>query len=187
MLEIGLQRGDVTMYRDPHRTVNDLPSIRMWLEYFPGVHCWGFDLADFSSFSMPGFTFFRGDLSSAADLKRLGDEMGTVRIMIDDGSHASYHQQMALVHLFPKLEAGGLYVVEDLQYQPPYETELPECLKTRDVVTQFVSTGKINIPFATFAQKRVLERSIRNTFIVREPSSDEKVGRIKLVCFRKHC
>jgi len=39
-------------------------------------------------------------------------------IIIDDASHASHHQQNAFLTLFPKLRSGGLYIIEDLRWQP---------------------------------------------------------------------
>jgi hypothetical protein len=39
-------------------------------------------------------------------------------IVIDDASHASHHQQNAFLEIFPRLESGGLYVIEDLRWQP---------------------------------------------------------------------
>ena len=42
-------------------------------------------------------------------------------IIIDDGSHYSPHQQKTLGYLFPKLKAGGLFIIEDLHYTPKKE------------------------------------------------------------------
>ena len=52
-------------------------------------------------------------------------------IIIDDGSHASHHQQISLAILFRHLADGGLYIVEDLHYQPA-GLELPNITLTRD-------------------------------------------------------
>jgi len=56
---------------------------------------------------------------------------GAFDIIIDDGSHASHHQQIALAHLFPHLAPGGLYCIEDLHYQPA-DMELPGISTTRE-------------------------------------------------------
>jgi len=56
-------------------------------------------------------------------------------IIIDDGSHASWHQQLTLRTLFPRLEKGGLYIIEDLHYQPPgIEALYPGTRKTRAIL-----------------------------------------------------
>jgi hypothetical protein len=39
-------------------------------------------------------------------------------IVVDDGSHASHHQQNAFLELFPRLAPGGFYIVEGLRGQP---------------------------------------------------------------------
>ena len=72
MLELGLQRaaGAPTAYLDPKRQVSDVPSVRMWLEFFPRAHCYGFDCADFTGISVPRFTFIRGDVGNRRDLDR---------------------------------------------------------------------------------------------------------------------
>ena len=54
-------------------------------------------------------------------------------IIIDDGSHASYHQQLSFKTLFPTLKSGGIYSIEDLNWQPQeYEATLPASRKTAE-------------------------------------------------------
>src|SRR5260370_16813476 len=40
------------------------------------------------------------------------------KVIIDDGSHRADHQIFTFEHLFPTLQAGGCYVVEDLSWSP---------------------------------------------------------------------
>jgi hypothetical protein len=47
-------------------------------------------------------------------LRSVVAEMGGVDIVLDDGSHVARHQRASFEVLFPLLEVGGLYVVEDL-------------------------------------------------------------------------
>jgi hypothetical protein len=42
-------------------------------------------------------------------------------VIIDDGSHASFDQQMTFRELWPLLADGGWYFIEDLDWQPPGE------------------------------------------------------------------
>ena len=185
MLEIGLQRGDTLAYRDPARPVDDVPSMRLWLDYFARAQCWGFDLADFSGIEMPRFHFRRGDLSKPADLAQLARDLPPARFIIDDGSHASYHQQSALLHLFGALEPGGLYFIEDLDWQPGYESELPRCRKTRDLFEHFTKTGDLDVAFASLAERRSIEKDIDNVFVLRAPSDTPEPGRTKLICLQR--
>lgn len=109
MVEIGLQHGNGSL--DPDllvgRKVDDIPSIKMWLEFFPKAEIVGCDIADFSAFKMDRFRFERLDMGDAVALERLASSLPPVRIIIEDASHAAYHQQLALAKLFPIVEHGG--------------------------------------------------------------------------------
>ena len=48
-------------------------------------------------------------------------EPGSLDVIIDDGSHASFDQQLTLREFFPLLAEGGWYFIEDLDWQPPGE------------------------------------------------------------------
>lgn len=50
-------------------------------------------------------------------------EMGGIDVVLDDGSHVSSHQRASFAVLFPLLEEGGLYIIEDMHtaYWPAYE------------------------------------------------------------------
>lgn len=136
-LELGLAIGGPELGGPVDRRVLS-PSVQMWLEYFPNAEIYGFDISDFSHMQHPRFHFVRGDASSEDDIRRLAGSAPEFHIIIDDGSHASYHQQLALKNLFPKLAQDGLYVIEDLHWQPPtYETRLPALPKTGDFLTTY--------------------------------------------------
>jgi hypothetical protein len=136
-LEIGLAIGGPEVFGPVERQV-DSPSVQMWLEYFPKAHIHGFDISDFSHLRHPRFTFIHGDSGSPEDLQRLATAAPSFDIIIDDGSHASYHQQLAFHTLFPKLRAGGTYIIEDLQWQSPaYEGKTVELPKTRDFMIDY--------------------------------------------------
>jgi hypothetical protein len=115
----------------------------MWLEYFPRAHIYGFDISDFSHMKYPRFTFVRGDGGSQEDLERLARSASGFDIIVDDGSHASYHQQLAFKLLFPKLCAGGTYIMEDLHWQPPiYERKQISLPKTADLMIKYFEDGE---------------------------------------------
>ncbi len=131
-LELGLAVGGPEIGGPVDREV-DSPSVKMWLEYFPHAHVYGFDISDFSQIKHPRFTFVRGDGGSSVDLQRLANAASGFDVIIDDGSHASYHQQLAFKHLFPKLRPGGTYIIEDLHWQSPiYEGKPIPLPRTRD-------------------------------------------------------
>ncbi len=122
-LEMGLLIGGPEHGIDKDRKTEDLPSIRMWMEYFTKANIHGLDVSDFSWFEHERFTFHRCDMDDRDEIRRAMGEIRTgLDIVIDDASHASHHQQNAFLEIFPKLNSGGLYVIEDLRWQPkPYE------------------------------------------------------------------
>ncbi|MGB0507449.1 MAG: hypothetical protein ACPGGK_14745 [Pikeienuella sp.] len=121
-LEMGLLIGGPEHGNDASRATGDLPSIRMWLEYFPKAHITGLDISDFSFFENDRFDFVQCDMDKRANITEAIVDRRAFDIVIDDASHASHHQQNAFLEIFPKLAPGGLYIIEDLRWQPkPYE------------------------------------------------------------------
>lgn len=94
------------------------PSLEMWAEYLPAARVHGFDLVDFTALSTGRIHVAQGDQGNRQDLERFAAAHGPFDLVIDDGSHASHHQQITLGVLFRHLAPGGLYIIEDLHYQP---------------------------------------------------------------------
>lgn len=121
-LEMGLLIGGPEHGNDADRDTPDLPSVRMWLDYFTKAQIIGLDVSDFSWFSHDRFRFIRCDMDDRTNIESAAMDMPALDIVIDDASHASHHQQNAFLTLFPKVKSGGLYIIEDLRWQPePYE------------------------------------------------------------------
>jgi hypothetical protein len=127
----------------------------MWREYFPNAEIIGFDIADFSKApAIPNCKIVRGDMGNPNDLVsllELNDDCKPFDIIIDDASHASHHQQIALGTLFPYLKTGGLYIIEDLNYQPP-TLEKPESPKTKPLLQAIKWRQPIENSFLTKEQ-----------------------------------
>lgn len=115
-LEMGLQIGGPEHGQSADRETTDLPSVRMWLEYFPKARIHGLDVSDFGWFAQDRFTFHRCDMDDRAALAASAANLPPLDIVIDDASHASHHQQNAFLELFPRLKPGGLYIIEDLRW-----------------------------------------------------------------------
>lgn len=67
-------------------------------------------------------------------LARIATEAGPFDVVIDDGGHLWGQQLVSLIHLWPAVAPGGLYVVEDLHtsYHETYragETRTTDWLK----------------------------------------------------------
>jgi hypothetical protein len=101
MLEIGVFRGG---------------SLELWRRYFGDrMRLFGIDINPACAELVDKPNEVR--IGSQADpefLKRVVDEMGSVEIVLDDGSHVAEHQRISFETLFPLLADGGLYVIEDI-------------------------------------------------------------------------
>ena len=116
VLELGLLDGGTNQGEGD---AVDLPSVRMWLKYFPQARIHGLDVSDCAGFEHERFTFHRCDLEDRAEVARVMDDLRPApEIVIDDASHASHHQQNAFLEIFPRLPSGALYVIESLRSQP---------------------------------------------------------------------
>jgi hypothetical protein len=90
-------------------------SLRMWEEYFPNGVVVGADIdPGVKSLSTPRIFTEVIDQSNIEDLVQLGVRHGPFDIIIEDGSHLWEHQITTFRTLFPFLNNGGHYVVEDL-------------------------------------------------------------------------
>jgi hypothetical protein len=166
-VEMGLFRHDA----DRRRTMNAVegikaatalraPSLEMWRTYFPRAHIYGFDIDDFSQVNIDKCTIIQGDMSSENDLNELVRTIGRpIDILIDDASHASHHQQIALGRLFPHLQSGGIYIIEDLLWQDKY-LERPNIPTTRDVLRRLQIDCLLETPLLSEEQRRYVQENV---------------------------
>jgi len=88
-------------------------SLKMWKEYFFNARIYGVDINEnCKKIQDDRIKVIVGDLGDQKILKDLVDI--SPRIIVDDASHIWSHQIMALVNLFPALQHGGIYIVEDI-------------------------------------------------------------------------
>lgn len=107
ILEIGIGG-----YDDPEKGG---ASLRMWKTYFPKSNIFALDIYDKSTHNESRIKTFKGSQVDNLFLKQVVDEIGTIDLIIDDGSHLNEHVKETFRILFPKLALGGIYVIEDLQ------------------------------------------------------------------------
>ena len=130
LMEIGLCRGLAEGVQ------TQTPSVRLWQSYFPFAEVIGLDLTDFSALNDERFRSMVCDQSKPEDLRKAAAAFapGSFDVIIDDGSHASFDQQLTLRELFPLLADGGWYFIEDLDWQPPGER--PEAITLTKLLLQ---------------------------------------------------
>jgi hypothetical protein len=90
-------------------------SLRMWKSYFPNSRVYGLDIHDKQLHDEPRIKTFRGSQSDEAFLRSVAKQIGGIDIIIDDGSHINEHVIKSFSILFPLLNMGGIYAIEDLQ------------------------------------------------------------------------
>lgn len=114
LLEIG-----VGGYDDPFQGGG---SLRMWKRFFSKANIFAIDIYDKSPSQEDRITIFQGSQVDGEFLDLILDQIGELDLIVDDGSHINEHVIYTFEHLFPKLNSGGIYVIEDVQtsYWPEY-------------------------------------------------------------------
>lgn len=90
-------------------------SLRMWKAYFPKSLIFGIDIHDKSCHNDDRIKTFKGSQTDEMFLLEVAKQIGSIDIIIDDGSHLNNDVIATFKILFPLLSPKGLYVVEDLQ------------------------------------------------------------------------
>jgi hypothetical protein len=167
LVEIGLHRLDADQRRASNAAEGvttaaalSAPSLEMWRVYFPRAHIYGLDIDDFSKVRIQNCTIMRGDMSSHKDLGRLTRTIGKpIDILIDEASHLSHHQQIALGSVFPHIRSGGIYIIEDLHWQDP-TLERENVPKTRDILRRLQIDGVLESPFMSREQQSYVQENL---------------------------
>lgn len=89
-------------------------SVRTWRDYFADGQIIGADInPEVRQYADDRISIEIMDQGSHDDLDRIA-AMGPFDVIIDDGSHHWYHQMITFRKLMPKLKAGGVFIIEDL-------------------------------------------------------------------------
>lgn len=91
-------------------------SLQIWRKYFGSdAIIYGIDIdEECRKFDGQAARVRIGSQTDPLFLNKVIEEMGGVDIILDDGSHQMAHIKASLMHLYPKLSLGGVYMVEDL-------------------------------------------------------------------------
>jgi tetratricopeptide (TPR) repeat protein len=99
--------------------VQDGYSLSVWHAFFPNAHIVGIDKVErCRQFARDRISVRIGDQGDPAFLERVATEFPPL-IVIDDGSHQAHHIMVSLRALLPHVQAGGVYIIEDLAYHRP--------------------------------------------------------------------
>ena len=120
-------------------------TVPMWLKYLPKARITGIDEHDYPKTDDERLTKLSCNLNKRDEIAALAQEMDAPHVVLDDFTHLSHHQQHAFVELFPKLKSGGLYLIEDLRFQPRAR-ENSGYPKTSDLFQGYLQTGGFEHP-----------------------------------------
>jgi hypothetical protein len=98
ILEIGIFKGE---------------SLKMWKEYFSKSQIYGLDINNLKYLEEDRIFIEQADQT---DINRMNNVFSKVKfdIIIDDGGHSMYQQQLTLISMLHRLKRGGYFIVEDL-------------------------------------------------------------------------
>jgi len=88
-------------------------SLKTWNEYFENGIIIGLDIDNKEQYDGGRIMTYRGDQNNGHDLKELNSAFGPFDVILDDGSHQGSHQLFSFETLFPLLNPGGFYIIED--------------------------------------------------------------------------
>jgi len=125
LLEIGVSKGG---------------SLKMWKGYFPNAKIVGVDIDhNCLQFADDRIKIYIGDQTDSSLWDTVFKEQ-SFDIIIDDGGHHVHQQQIAFNLLFPRLNAGGVYVIEDLHtsYWPDFGGQYNKADTTVSFLKKFI-------------------------------------------------
>lgn len=88
-------------------------SLKGWIKYFYNGDCYAIDNSE-TNVNRTRYTYLC-DQTDEVRLKEIIFHIGNPDIIIDDASHIQSNTIKSFEILFPLLESGGLYCIEDLQ------------------------------------------------------------------------
>jgi predicted HAD superfamily hydrolase len=149
LLEIGLNRTNT----------ETIPTLMIWNDYFnKNINITGFDIdRNFLKFNNnENINIIIGDQSNETDLLQLKNKMYDV--IIDDGYHASKHQQITFKTLWQNIKPGGYFIIEDLHYQPTHET----CVKTKRLFESWFNNEWIETEYINLDEIQIIKQDIES-------------------------
>jgi len=125
ILEIGVQYGG---------------SVEMWAKYFPHANITGVDVDPLCKIHVGKRVSIK--IGDQADPRFLS-QFTNYNIIIDDGGHTMNQQQTSFEILFPLLNPGGIYVIEDLHtsYWPEFFDKTPTTMEYLAALTHTLNSA----------------------------------------------
>ncbi len=149
-------------------------SLKVFRDYFQNANILGLDIANFEITDIERITIDWIDQSKRELVEEYSKKLTNYDIILDDGSHNVYDQQITLAHFFKSLKSGGIYVLEDLhssiEVNIPEKTAMwgwgvPGFITPLQLLEEFQKTGKIITDHLTEEEEKYLEENIQSVEI----------------------
>ena len=114
-------------------------SLRMWKAFFPNSVIHAIDIHDKSALQEDRIRIYRGSQFDREFLREAFARIGSLDVVIDDGSHVNEHVIATFETLFPLLNEDGVYAVEDTQtsYWPSFGGDSVHLGNPRTIMSYF--------------------------------------------------
>jgi hypothetical protein len=89
-------------------------SVKAWNQYFTKMNYFGVDIVDCTHLNSEKIKISIVDQRNTLQLKNFISDKEKFKFIIDDGCHEEDAIIISLGNLFPHLESGGVYFIEDL-------------------------------------------------------------------------
>jgi hypothetical protein len=150
-------------------------SLKVWRDYFINADILGLDIVNHSDINdLDRISLDWIDQSKRDIVVEYSKKLQNYDIIVDDGSHNVYDQQITLAHFFKSLKPGGIYILEDLhssiEVNIPEKANLwgwgePGYTTPLEILTHFQKTGEIVSDHLTGDEEQYLQNSIASVEI----------------------
>jgi hypothetical protein len=89
-------------------------SLKVWRDYFPNADILGLDIKEYQIEDLGRIRTGWLDQSKKDLVVDYASKLKDYDLIVDDGSHNIYDQQITLAYFFKCLKPGGIYILEDL-------------------------------------------------------------------------
>lgn len=140
-------------------------SMRAMKEFYPEAKITGVDSDVIFKNESPDLDIIIGNQADTNFLSTIVPYMGTPDMIIDDGGHTMSQQINSFRYLFPLLESGGYYIIEDLE-----TSYLKEWIDQPLATTEFLKDFVDDINFhgksheAEFGLEDMARRNIKTNY-----------------------
>lgn len=150
-------------------------SLKVWRDYFINSQILGLDIVKHTDIEdLDRINIDWIDQSKKDLVIEYANKLQDYDIILDDGSHNVYDQQITLAYFFKSLKPGGIYVLEDLHSS--IEVNIPEKAKLwgwgepgfitpLEILENFQKTGKIVSDHLTKDEEDYLQENIASVEI----------------------